>query len=493
MKQGIWILLAVLGMGMTGCFDMELPEPDEFRHVGPSCPVGYSVSVEKVSCNGNMTSDNRKCQVISDDVVCIERLVDTTGGAGLNCDAGWVSVSSKSSEGECLPLPEEDLDDDAIEELYQAIEQPSSTEGKKKFYCKPGAIPDRKCRYVPKAKSNENTQIAIQPGQYCDVTQANPSSKTLRIHVMDIGQGDSIWIQTPDGKNVLIDGGDGGAFGKTSAGPIVADYLNNHGFPLGSQFDAVILTHPHADHFGGFNNLFNGSYTFANYMDPMDYVQEDTSIKLPSTYIQWIDRVKKALPGNNGAQSSHVYMPAKDFFQAGEPLPTDFFGSEVQTQYITSRNTYKGDDANPASIIFKLSYKGVNFMFSGDAEAEQEADAIATGVDLTTNFFKVCHHGSSTSSTKQFLDNLWNVNKSQEVPRNKRYALISSGRVKYSGSFIPTDQTLARLMNYLDEDHIYSTSAGDDAKEEFETYRDDNILVVVKPDGTSYACYNGTN
>ena len=500
MKSVRWILSAVCVMLLSGCYndeEMQIPEPEEFRKVGPSCKPGFSILADNLST----CPADRICETLEDGTICIERLIDTSGGGGINCDAGWITVSQSEVENKlCFTV----LDDDDTEDIENRYDElPLNNKGEyAQYFCKKGKIDGRYCRHVPPTKLD--SLIVVQPGQYCSTEQAKPASNTLRIHLMDIGQGDSIWIQTPDGKNVLIDGGDGGSFGKTSAGPIVTDYLNSHGFPYGSKFNAVILTHPHSDHFGGFNNIFNSnnstSYKLENYLDPMDYKQEGSApYTLPSTYTQWIGRVKNFLPENNGAQNEHIYMPAKDFFKAGDPLPEDFFGKEVETQYITSRNTYNGDDANPASIIFKLSYKGMNFLFTGDAEAEQEADAIKTGIDIRTNFLKVCHHGSSTSSTASFLNAIWGVGKtdssgaSLEIPGKSRYALISSGRKQYSGTYIPTNQTVERLKTYMSEDHIYSTSAGDDAKIENETYRDDNILIVVKPDGSYYACYNGTN
>ena len=471
MKLSMVGLTVVLGISVCGCLDMDQKKPWYPNLL--NCPDGFRVStITSISeCPAN-----RECTFVTDPddatrvQYCVENVVDYSGGGGINCPAGFISVSS-SEKSTCEVVDDADeIDDDALKD-------------KTRFQCISGALEGRLCRKVTPEMSG--SRVDIQANQRCTSEQANPGSDTLRVHLIDIGQGDSIWIQTPTGQNVLIDGGDGGAFGKTSAGPIVTDYLNSHGFSYGSTFDAVILTHPHSDHFGGFNNIFNPTnsegYKLANYLDPMDLEQPKADV--PTTYTQWLKKMQQHI-----TDPTHIYMPAKDKFNAGDSLPAEFFGSEIETQYITSENTYTGDDANPASIIFKLTYKGVSFMFSGDAEAAQEQKAIATNVPLSVNFFKVCHHGSSTSSTKNFLDAMWN-----EIPADKRYALISSGRKEYSGTIIPDLNTISRLLTYIDVDHLYSTSAGDDNKEEWETYRDDNILVVVKPNGSYYACYNGTN
>ncbi|GEM_PF-2037777 len=468
------------GVGPVNCND--LIDTEGYEHAGVmGCTEGQCIIK---SCMDSYELKDGQCEAKADG--------GGEYGGGKNCRDGWITVSTyEMSSKLCFEILEDEKDIENVANLYPNL--PVSNSGKyEKYYCMKGNIDGRYCRHVPEA--DPNSLLVIHPGQYCTEEQANPGTDTLRIHMMDIGQGDSIWIQTPTGQNVLIDGGDGGAFGKTSAGPIVTDYLNSHGFPYGSTFDAVILTHPHSDHFGGFNNIFNTNnkathYKLANYLDPMNYTHEDSaSYSLPSSYIQWIGRVKKFLPEKSGKQNAHVYMPAQNYFKAGDSFPAEFFGSEVQTQYILSHNTFKGDDANPASIIFKLSYKGVSFLFTGDAEKEQEKEAVATGIDLSSNFLKVCHHGSSTSSTTQLLDAIWD-----KIKDSSRFALISSGRKTYSGSYIPTSEVIERLKKYLSEDHIYSTSAEDDKKIETESYRDDNILVVVKPDGSYYACYNGTN
>ena len=388
---------------------------------------------------------------------------DETDGSGPNCEAGLITVST-AQESQCV---------------YKASDVPDDSQ----YYCAKGSIKGRYCRVVP--DDTDDSLITIQPGQRCTQDQINPGSDTLRVHIIDVGQGDAIWIQTPAGKNVLIDGGDGGAFGKTSGGPIISDYLSFHGFPYGSTFDLVILTHPHSDHFGGFNNLFNqnlsASYKLANYLDPMDL--DDPQANVPTTYEQWISKMRGIVKNKK-----NIYMPASARFAAGDQFPDDFFGDGVTATYITSADTYSGDDANAASIIFKLTYAGISFMFAGDAEAAQEKTAIATKLPLDVNFFKVCHHGSSTSSTQAFLNAMW-----KKVGKSERYALISSGRRTFSGTTIPDPSVVSRLLSMIYTDHLFATSAGDDGKTEVDTYRDDNILVVVKPDGNYYACYNGTN
>ena len=421
-------------------------------------------------CHNEDDCGNPRYTCESDRCVPTQHVVTDIDTEGINCPSGFITVQNITNveyEG-C--------------EYFNSIDDITDITDEDKYACIPGKISGRTCRKVPAESSNP--MIGSQQQQYCTKEQVNPSGDTLRVHIIDVGQGDAIWIQTPNGKNVLIDSGEAGAFG-TAAGPIVTDYLSFHGFSAGSVFDAVISTHPHSDHFGGFNNIFNKSntatsYTLANYLDPMDLEPEPT---VPVAYTQWISRMQTHI-----TNSSNIYMPAKEKFRPGDSLPADFFGTGVETKYITSNNTYKSNNANMASIIFKLTYAGVSFIFTGDAEMAQEATAIQTGVSLRAQFLKVGHHGSLTSSSQEFLDAVWG-----SVPKSERYAIISSGRKVYSGTYIPSESVVLRLLNMVNEDHLFSTSVGDDDKVESETYRDDNILIVVKPDGSYYTCYSGTN
>ena len=153
------------------------------------------------------------------------------------------------------------------------------------------------------------------------------------------------------------------------------------------------------------------------------------------------------------------------------------------------------NNRNSMSIIFKISYAGWSMLFTGDAEATQETRVVQIagekGADLvSSNFLKVCHHGSDNgSSTAPFLDVVW----PDSIERDKRKAFISSGRIAYSGTYLPSQKVVDRLYTYIPDDNLYSTAAGDGEKEERDATRDDNILIVIKPDGSQYSCYSGVN
>lgn len=457
MKYFPLIGACVVALCSTGCLDMSIP--DVTVEESASCRAGYK---SIVLADGESCPADETCELLDEDLgLWCMKIKIAEGGDGLNCPAGSITVSPSQQEYCVLDENREPNDD--------------------QFLCTEGNVSGRYCREVP--AESEASSVVVLEGQRCTASQMTPPANTLRIHVIDVGQGDAIWIQTPTQQNILIDGGDGGAFGKTSAGPIIADYLEFHDFPRGSAFDAVFLSHPHSDHYGGLPNLF-ASYNLKNYIDPMEL---DTGENVSSSYKSWISMVRGKL------DESHLYMPAQEKFAPGEKMPADFFGPDVSATFLTSNKEIgKGSSANPndASIIFRIDYAGRSFLFTGDATSEQEGIVVAQSPDLLpVNFLKVCHHGSTTSSSPVFLESIW----PESIPRDDRGAFISSGRAQYSGAYLPNETIVSRLMTFINDDMLFATSAGDENKSESDAYRDDNILIVIDGAGNYYACYSGTN
>jgi len=432
---GAYLLGGFLGIATLGCLDMSMSEykpPAE----GEDCPEGY-LKLSFTTCPAGVT-----CVTLSDGSQCVRRLnVDSSGGDGPNCRAGYVTVSA--SEAQKCRYPE-DPDGEELSDDW--------------FVCRVGNFEGRSCRRVP---PDQASLVSVMAGQRCTAAQRNPDSNTLRVHIIDVGQGDAIWIQTPTGQNVLIDGGDGGAFSRTAAGPIVLDYLEFNGFPRGSEFDAVFLSHPHSDHFGGFPTIFS-AYGLRNYIDAMD---PSTTEDVSSSYKSWVTTVKSKV------KADKLYMPAEEKFSVSSVMPTDFFGPNVKAEYVLS-NKAPGNNLNSASMIFRVSYAGRAFLFTGDAEAKIETEAVGKAPEtIVTNFLKVCHHGSETSSSPDFLNAIW-----RGVAFDDRGALISSGRKAYSGTYLPSGNIVERLRGsgrypaMVPEKQLLSTTAGDDGKSEGDEY-----------------------
>lgn len=123
----------------------------------------------------------------------------------------------------------------------------------------------------------------------------------------------------------------------------------------------------------------------------------------------------------------------------------------------------------------------------GDLEAEVENELVIAHdsgeIDLRSAVLKVAHHGSSGASTPAFLDRVF------PSIQPSHWAVISSGRQSFSGTTLPTEQTLNRLRERLAENRVLSTQNGDEAKEPGKEHNDDHILVRISSDGQVRACY----
>ncbi len=205
---------------------------------------------------------------------------------------------------------------------------------------------------------------------------AKPSYKKVRdlkVHYIDVGQGDSIFIELPDGKNALIDGG------PTYAANKVITYIKQ---TRNNKIDYLFATHPHEDHIGGLPTVINTFEVDKIYMP--DKAHTTKTFEYLLTTIQ--SKGKTIIPTNH---NTVVFdMPG---------LALKAFGP-VDAQ--------KASNLNNSSIVLKLHHKKHNFLFTGDIEAEAERQLINSGKNLNVNVLKVAHHGSNTSTTQAFLDNV---------------------------------------------------------------------------------------
>lgn len=192
--------------------------------------------------------------------------------------------------------------------------------------------------------------------------------KELFAHFIDVGQGDSIFIQTPNGKNILVDGG------KKDAGDEVVNYLNNLGV---KSLDLVVATHPDADHIGGLINVLN---TF-----PVSQVLDSGKEHTSQTYLEYL----QVIDSKNIPFSVAV---------TGQNLNLD---GDIT---ITVLNSGDGTtDNNEASVALKFTYGNMDILLTGDAEAEQE-QAMLERFNVEAEIYKAAHHGSNTGNSLNFLN-----------------------------------------------------------------------------------------
>lgn len=191
----------------------------------------------------------------------------------------------------------------------------------------------------------------------------------LSIHIIDVGQGDSILIQTPNKKNILVDGGD------EDAQHIVKNYLKRKKV---KSLDIIIATHPDTDHIGS-----------------LDYIVENFSVKSIYMPEQSVDSESYI----NLVNSCNSKKLTPEYLYKGDNINIE---KNIDINVLSP--SYIQGDNNLNSIVFTLDFNQNSFLFTGDAEEENESDII-NSFDLDyVDFLKVGHHGSNSSTTDEFLE-----------------------------------------------------------------------------------------
>lgn len=202
--------------------------------------------------------------------------------------------------------------------------------------------------------------------------------KTLTVSFLDVGQGDSILIELPDGNTMLIDASE------SDQAEGIIDYIEGRGH---DTLDYVVATHPHADHIGGMREVLEAFDVGEIWMPDAD---SDTK-----TYENLLETVaEKEIP-------LHVAAAGKTILST-ESLAIDLV-APCSKEY---------DDLNDYSAVIRLTYGKTRFIFTGDAEAHSEEEILASGVSLSADVLKLGHHGSSTSSSEAFVkavDPKWGI------------------------------------------------------------------------------------
>lgn len=190
----------------------------------------------------------------------------------------------------------------------------------------------------------------------------------LRIHFIDVGQGDSILIETPNHKHILIDAG------PPRAGKLVVDYLEQQHV---SSIDAVIATHPDFDHIGGLPAVMESF--------PVDQLIETGKFHLTKTYATYAATVfLKQIP--------LTVAETGDFIQVDPFVSIEVLNSSTQNK----KN-------NPSSLALKITYDDMNILLMADVEKSQEKKIMQYS-DVNADIIKIAHHGSNTSSSTAFLE-----------------------------------------------------------------------------------------
>ena len=219
----------------------------------------------------------------------------------------------------------------------------------------------------------------------------------LRVSFIDVGQGDSEFIELPNGETMLIDAG------TNETGKNVVDYIKSLGY---TSINYVVGTHPHEDHIGGLDDVIK---TFDIGSIYMPKITADTK-----TFEDVLDAAESKNLMINTAKSGVSIMDTED-------LSVKFLAPTLDSY----------ENTNDYSAVVKVVYGETSYLFTGDAE--EFSESLITD-DVNADVLKVGHHGSSTSTSTEFLKKV-----------SPAFAVISCGKGNSYGH--PHSETLQKLAD----------------------------------------------
>ena len=239
----------------------------------------------------------------------------------------------------------------------------------------------------------QNTTQEVAPTSTPTITMPQPYYGNLTVYFINVGQGDSIFVLAPNNHTMLID------CGKSDKGTEIVSFIRNLGF---NKISILVTTHPDADHIGGC------AYVMQK-LNP-DIVYDNGLQKDTNTYREYLVQIK-----------NHQLVATDSLF--------DF--NDIYSQFIVGYDSigFSNDD-NDNSVLVKLQYNKIKFLFTGDCEEDCE-DRISDS-DLSSTILKVAHHGSKSSSSMVFLNKV-----------NPEVSIISVGENSYGH---PSHEVIDRLF-----------------------------------------------
>ena len=225
----------------------------------------------------------------------------------------------------------------------------------------------------------------------------NTNNDLLKVHYLDVGQGDSIFIELPNNETMLIDAAESYQSDK------IINYLKNLNY---QKIDYVIGTHPHTDHIGGLKNIINTFEIGKIYMPKV--------VSTTKTYESLLMAIKEKNLKINTAKAG-----------------TTIIDTDTLKINILAPNSSTYTELNNYSAVTKITYGTTKFLFMGDAEKLSENEIKE---NVTADVIKIGHHGSNTSSSINFIKKV-----------NAKYGIISVGlNNKYN---LPKEETITNWEN----------------------------------------------
>lgn len=213
----------------------------------------------------------------------------------------------------------------------------------------------------PYSSSAGETEAYVQP----EDGELSP----LTVTFIDVGQGDSILLQC-GGSNMLIDAG------KNDQGTKLQAYFDSQGV---EEFDYLVGTHPDEDHIGGLDVIIT---------------------KFPADHVLMPDISSDTKTYDDVIQALEYRSLVPEHPEQGDT----FMLGDAQVAVLGPPDDKEYSDTNNYSIMLLVRHGDKKFLFAGDGEEEEEKDILESGLDLDADVLKAGHHGSSTSSSQEFLD-----------------------------------------------------------------------------------------
>jgi competence protein ComEC len=281
----------------------------------------------------------------------------------------------------------------------------------------------------------------------------------LVVHYVDVGQGDCIIIEFPDGRKMIIDSG------TTQSKNLLLDYIDNNIFenPINEGvFDYMLITHNHSDHIGASyeildNYQVNTVYRpniYATY-NSLEAPPENSSYDDSQLYASVIEKINQE-PNCNVITSQSGLS-----FTGGDAL-----NAYILTFYSPTLNYYSNE--NEYSPIVVLQYRQKSVMLTGDATFSNEENVLQASNLPQIDILKVAHHGAKFSTSNQFLQQI-----------SPEYAVITVGEENIYSH--PHQETINRLLySGIEQENILRTDLSGNIITNINTSGDINIFLQVK-------------